>query len=116
MHHADSTSDLKRGCRVEARLGNSFVEGVVEEVNLSCHAIMVDGDTNDPHFLTAPWVVTRITPKIVDVEGTVVLDNQGDAWQRTPEAWKCIGYSYTRLSLSELLTQHGPLHLMGVLA
>ena len=109
---------VKVGDRVRATCGESVIVGEVAAVtNRLVLYVIVDGDdTRDRSrcFAFADWIVEVLAPPIPDVVGTIVRDEDGDAWQRFDGGWystaTCIDAAPTLLPVVQ--GQCGPLTVL----
>ena len=84
----EQVSTVKVGDRVRATCGENVIVGTVTW--LDDNDLEVDtGDTFGTIGIGRPaaWSIEVIAPPIPDVVGTVVLDKDGDAWQRRENGW-----------------------------
>ena len=106
-----NVSDAKVGDRVRATCGESVIVGTVDDVYDDGVSITINGDRS--RYLTSdPWTVEVLAPPIPDVVGTVVLDTDGDAWQRNDEFWRCVSSIYYKYTLADLQFRYGPLTVL----
>ena len=83
-------SGVKVGDRVRATCGESVIVGTVTHIDVGGVGVDVGvpGSAGDlRYWLPTGWTVDVIAPPIPDVVGTIVRDNDGDAWQRYREGW-----------------------------
>jgi len=108
-------SNIKVGNRVRATCGESVIIGTVDgaypEGYAPGFAIAVDGDISR-YFASDEWSFVVLAPPIPDVVGTIVRDNDGDAWQRDDEFWRCWSSVYYKYTLADLQFRYGPLTVL----
>ena len=102
---------VKVGDRVRLTCGESVIVGVCHKGTSYSPSLWVTPDGTDVTFIyNSSWTVEVLPPPIPDVVGTVVLDAEGDAWQRRDKYWTCVAdLSYP---LSEVQYLHGPLTVL----
>jgi hypothetical protein len=110
---------LVKGQRVRCSLGESVVFGTFEAWvdfggrSTPYHRVIVDGDLV-PWAFTPHWKVELVEEPEPPV-GTVVLDQEGDAWQLTKHGWRCIYSDESAFAtLDDLDRDWGPLTLLEV--
>ena len=108
-----NVSDAKVGDRARATCGESVVVGEVTKVYESGVLVVIDGDRYGSRWINQlDWTVEVLAPPIPDVVGTVVLDTDGDAWQRDDEFWRCVSSVYYKYTLADLQFRYGPLTVL----
>ena len=102
---------VKVGDRVRATCGESVIVGTVADVVPQAIGVRSDGSTRST-VIFDDWTVEVLAPPIPDVVGTVVLDTDGDAWQRNDEFWRCVSSVYYKYTLADLQFRYGPLTVL----
>jgi len=105
-------STVKVGDRVRATCEESVIVGEVKYVYPESVSVAVDGDEGMYYVSDGVWTVEVLAPPIPDVVGTVVLDTDGDAWQRNDEFWRCVSSMYYKYTLADLQFRYGPLTVL----
>ena len=105
---------VKVGDRVRCTLGEMVVVGVVTFVWEDGLTVKPDGCLSSFYVVLADgWNVEILTPPpptLPEIDGTVVLDVDGDAWQRKGDYW---WYREVRLTTLRLRV-NGPLTVIHV--
>ena len=105
---------VKVGDRVRCTLGESVVVGVVLYEGI--RGLFVNPDGWGPAFFVVEndgWTVEILpppAPPLPEIDGTVVLDGSGFAWQRKGDLWWCRVVGCTTLGLRD----NGPLTVIHV--
>jgi hypothetical protein len=111
-----------RGDRVRCTLGDSVLVGTYRSRpdRPGSHSVLVDGATvlvdgaDCANRLFGGWTVEVLSEPEPPV-GTVVLDQEGDAWQLTKHGWRCIYSDESAFAtLDDLDRDWGPLTLLEV--
>ena len=103
-------STIKVGDKVRATCGESVIIGKVK-VLLVANAMEVvpDGAFRANILDLKSWRVEVIAPPICETYGAVVVDKEGDAWQRRTDGWRCIDYPGSPGLPTDVLQHHyGP--------
>ena len=103
-------SAVKVGDRVRATCGESVIVGTVIMVTGLSTRVQIDVVRESMWLMD--WTVEVLAPPIPDVVGTVVLDTDGDAWQRNDEFWRCVSSMYYKYTLADLQFRYGPLTVL----
>ena len=94
-------SGVKNGDRVRMTLGENAVVGTADLVTPDGLYLSLDACQIALYLDTNDWSTEVIAPPIPDVVGTIVLDRDGDAWQRYRDGW-CTTRKDVFCSLTEL--------------
>ena len=81
-------SAVNEGDRVRLTCGESVIVGVCQGGLRYAPSVWVTPDGTDVTFIyDTRWTVEVLAPPIPDVVGTIVRDEDGDAWQRFDGGW-----------------------------
>ena len=109
---AEVVSAVKVGDRVRVTCGGNVNFGLVKFVYPSGVVVKVDVDGDPWFFRLSAWTVEVIAPLILDTYGTVVLDQDNDAWQRGDDGWYISDHDGSSWSFDKLQELAGPLTVL----
>lgn len=109
------STEIARGTKVRA-VWTSTAEGIYRRSVSDGHEIYV---RNEERHLYSVWLVPAngsitILPPDEPKAGSIVLDNEGDAWQRNASrGWVCVvrddASDFTQHSWEDLIQEFGPI-------
>jgi hypothetical protein len=115
-----TASTPKQGDRVRCTLGESVVVGTFSRhFSDGSFSVLPDGAQNLRNIFGSAWTVEVLRPPVPDVEGTIVRDRFGTAWQRLAAGWRPVGGirfgndldRYYFRSLGHIEMYYGPLEV-----
>lgn len=80
-------TSLKKGDRVRCTLGENVLVGVVVEDAIGWIYMTPGGATRLVYLDRYHWTIEVIALPIPEVDGTIVVDTEGQAWQRGTDYW-----------------------------